>query len=140
MSDEERFNNSGTYVSGGVHGTGIAIGAGASARVQMTSTDLAQVGALLDQLKSAIQASAIPEPAKKVILNQAVNEMAAGLQSQEPKGGLEKGLTKLNMLVEASGAVEKEVSTIGSIAKKIAEYGGIAFSAAAPFLAKFFGL
>ena len=138
MSDEKLRNNSGTYVGGSITGTGIAVGQNAQAHV--SSADLGQITALLAELRAAVEQSAVPASTKNVILNQAVAEMSSGLSSPDPKSGLEKGLSKLNMLVEASGTVDKGVSTIGAIAEKIAKYGGIAFSAAAPFLAKFIGL
>lgn len=138
MSDEKFSNNSGTYVGGSITGTGIAVGQGAQAHV--TTADIGQITALLAELRSAVEKSDVPAPTKNVILNQAVSDMSTSLASPDPKSGLEKGLSKLNMLVEASGAVEKEVTSIGSIAKKIAEYGGVAFKVAAPFLAKFVGL
>jgi hypothetical protein len=131
-------DNSGTYVGGGISGTGIAVGQGATSNVSIANAaDQQQLLKLIEDLKAEIQKSSMPDAMKSTIVESVVQPMQQDVKAPEAKGKLESGLEKLNLLVKASGAAQSELSTIGAIAGMIAKFGGIAFHTVAPFLAGF---
>jgi hypothetical protein len=134
----DNTGTSGTYVGGGISGTGIAVGAGASSNVSIGNVaDQQQLLKLIEELKTEIQKSTMPDAMKNTIVESVVQPMSQDVKAPEAKSKLESGLEKLNLLVKASGAAQSELETIGSIAGMIAKFGGIAFHTVAPFLAGF---
>lgn len=134
MTDDS--GTSGTYVGGSISGTGIAVGQNATSNVSITNAaDQQQLYKLIDDLKAEIQKSSMPEPMKNTLVTNVVEPMHSEVKSPEAKSKFTSFLEKLNLLSQASGATQKELETIGSIAGLIAKFGGIAFHTAAPFLA-----
>jgi hypothetical protein len=132
----EGGGTSGTYVGGGITGTGIAVGAGASESVSVqNAADQQQLIKLIEDLTAEIQRSSIPNAMKSTIVENVVQPMKEDVKAPEAKSRLESGLEKLNLLIKASGAAQTELATIGTIAGMIAKFGGIAFHTVAPFLA-----
>ncbi|HZU09809.1 MAG TPA: hypothetical protein VFA02_07880 [Pseudacidobacterium sp.] len=132
----DNSGTSGTYVGGGISGTGIAVGAGASANATIgNAADQQQLIKLIEELKAEIQKSSIPDAMKSTIVESVVQPMSKDVKAPEAKSKLESGLEKLNLLVKASGAAQSELATIGNIAGTIAKFCGIAFHTVAPFLA-----
>jgi hypothetical protein len=123
---------------GNVTGTGIAIGYGASARVQITPQQHDEILALLTQLRADIQAAPINEGAKKVILRDAIPEMEAAVETPAPQSGIEGGLKKINDHLESANAAAGNVANIVSTVTKIAGVVGLAVKSVTPFLARLF--
>lgn len=125
----------GNITTGDITGQGIAVGHGASANVQITQGNLAEIVDALAQLRSDIAAADLPEGAKKVILEKAVPEMEEAVNSPEPRTGLERGLERINDQLEGVGAAAEKVPGILDSVKKIAKAAGVTLSVVAPFLA-----
>ena len=125
-----------SYVStGNVSGTGIAIGQDVQATVtinQQTQQDLLD---LIKQLQQQIQEAQLPDGAKQVILQKAVPEMTQAVQSEDPKGGFQRGLERVDEQLQGAGVVAEHASGIVDTIAKIAKTIGIPLLHAAPYIA-----
>lgn len=121
--------------TGNITGTGIAVGAGARANVQINQQTQEEVASLLSLLREQLQKAEISEGAKSVLLTKAVPEMEAALRSPDPKPALQRGLERVDDQLQAAGAAARDVSGIVETVTKIAGAVGLAVRTVAPFIA-----
>jgi hypothetical protein len=131
MADEKS-----SYVhTGDVSGTGIAIGQDVQATVTINQQTQQELLDLIKQLQQEIQNAQIPDGAKQVILEKAVPEMTQAVQSEDPKGGFQRGLERIDEQLQGAGAVAEHASGIVDTVAKIAKTIGIPLLHAAPYIA-----
>src|SRR5919108_4472017 len=125
-----------SYVhTGDISGTGIAIGQDVQSTVTITQGQQQELLDLIKQLQEQIQAAQIPDGAKQVILQKAVPEMKQAVQSEDPKGGLQRGLERIDEQLQGAGAVAEHASGTVDTVAKIAKTIGIPLIHAAPYIA-----
>jgi hypothetical protein len=126
----------GSHIStGNISGTGIAVGDHAQASVTINQQTQQELLDLITQLQQQIQAAQIPDGAKQVILQKAVPEMTQAVQSEDPKGGFQRGLERIDEQLQGAGAVADHASGIVDTVAKIAKTIGIPLLHAAPYIA-----
>ena len=123
-----------------ITGTGVAVGENATAIVNIGRQERDEIRAQLTQLRAGIEAAALAEGVKKVLLKNVIPPMEQAVESDQAKAGLEGGLTRINDQLESAAATAGHVSGILTAVQTIAEKAGIALAAAAPFLARLLGL
>jgi hypothetical protein len=128
------MSGGGNIQTGPITGTVIAVGAGASANMQMGGAEHKQIADLIAQLRQDIASSGLNQGAKDVLAHGAVADLAAAANAGKPDGVV-GALKRADETLQAAGATVDHVAAIAATLGKIAKMAGVAFSVAAPFVA-----
>lgn len=120
--------------TGNIQGTGIAVGAGASANVITNQEIQRQLTDLLASLREQLQKADLPDNAKQVVLTGPVQQMETAVHSADPKPQIQHGLERMNDQLQVLGVTAKNVEGIIGPLAKIASLAGVALHTL-PFLA-----
>jgi hypothetical protein len=124
-----------SITTGNITGTGIAVGSGARATVNIDTQAQQELLGLIAALREHVQNSSLPEGAKNVLLTKAVPEMEAAAASPDPKSGLSHGLQRIDDQLQGIDAAASSVGGIVETVSKIASIVGVGVKVVAPFIA-----